>query len=228
MQKKIIITGINTGLGKAFFDYFNGKDKVRIIAISRRITEEQKRLLKAGTFDYVSIDFSNFTNTDTLQLDKYITKEDFVVFINNAATISPINKIGEFNDNDILNVVSINTVAPLLITNSIMRHEFKELKIINISSGAAHKPIVGWSLYCATKSANEMFFETLQSQENGSNVKVYNINPGVIDSNMQEFIRNTNEVVFPMINDFKALKKNNKLKTPKQAALDVLKEANVE
>lgn len=227
-MQKVIITGINTGLGKAFFDYFNTKDKVRIIAISRRITEQQKYLLEAKTFDYINIDFSNFNNTDTLQLDKYITKEDFVVFINNAATISPINKIGEFNDNDILNVVSINTVAPLLITNSIMRHEFKELKVINISSGAAHKPIVGWSLYCATKSANEMFFETLQSQENGSNVKIYNVNPGVIDSNMQEFIRNTNEVIFPTINDFKALKKNNKLKTPKQAALDVLKEANFE
>ena len=227
-MQKVIITGINTGLGKAFFDYFNTKDNVRIIAISRRITEQQKRLLEAKTFDCINIDFTDFTDTDKLQLDNYIAKDDFVIFINNAATISPINKIGQFKDSDILNVININTVTPLLITNSIMRQEFKALKIINISSGAAYRPIIGWSLYCATKSANEMFFETLQSQENGSKVKVYNVNPGVIDSNMQEFIRNTNEVIFPMINDFIALKNNNKLKTPEQAALDVLKEANVE
>jgi benzil reductase ((S)-benzoin forming) len=226
----VIITGINSGLGNAFFEHFINNSNYFIIGISRRITSSQKALLEADKFAHVLLDLMTLNDTsEQLNLGKYVSKESKAfIFINNAATIRPINAIGQFNDQDIIKSVTVNTMAPLLIANHILSLNLPNLKLINISSGAAKRPIVGWSLYCATKSANQLFFDTLKEQElNNDSIEVYNIDPGVLDSDMQEFIRNTDTEVFPMVNDFIQLKKDNQLKAPKLAALEILKECNV-
>lgn len=226
----VIITGINSGLGNAFFQHFINNSNYHIIGVSRRITSSQKALLEADKFTHLSLDLTMLNDTsEQLDLDKLISKQSkAVIFINNAATIRPINAVGQFDDHEIIKTVTVNTIAPLLITNHILSLNLPNLKLINISSGAAKRPIVGWSLYCATKSANQLFFDTLKEQElNNDSLEVYNIDPGVLDSDMQEFIRNTDAEVFPMVNDFIQLKKDHQLKEPKLAALEILKECNV-
>lgn len=225
----VIITGVNTGLGEAFFNYFIEKEKVKVIAISRKINDKQQALLSKQKFIHIVLDFKNLKDSKKqLDLKKFVSIQDSILFINNAATVQPIKSIGTFNDQDIINTITINTISPLIIINYIKNLMVTELKIINISSGASKNPIVGWALYCATKAANEMFVNTLTKQEEANkNIFVFNVDPGVLDSNMQLQIRATDEKDFPRLEDFKNFKKNNNLKQPKKAVLEILETCNL-
>ncbi|RZJ74455.1 MAG: SDR family NAD(P)-dependent oxidoreductase, partial [Flavobacterium sp.] len=85
--------------------------------------------------------------------------------------------------------------------------------IINISSGAALKPYFGWSVYCSTKAALNMLTQTLavEQAEEKNGVKVLAIAPGVVDTDMQVEIRNSNKADFKDLDRFVALKEEDGL-----------------
>ncbi|NNE32364.1 MAG: SDR family NAD(P)-dependent oxidoreductase [Winogradskyella sp.] len=229
-MQAVIITGINRGLGEAFFNFFISRSDYYIIAVSRKVTPSQEKLLKAQKFTIVHLDLAELRNPqEQLNLDQIIQNYKSILFINNAATINPINSIGDFNSYDISKNIAINVTAPLIITNYLMSLlGEKSLKIINISSGAANKAIVGWSLYCSSKASTEMFFNTLKKQEaTNKNIEIYNIDPGVMDSGMQESIRNSDSGVFPRVDDFKNLKSNQQLLKPENVVNSLISKLGI-
>ena len=227
MEKLIIITGVNKGLGEAFFNFFSSEKDTTILGISRNLNEEQKKIKnKFDKIIFIEKDLSTLKNIDEeLNLKAYyLTKFKEVIFINNAASINPIEAIGNFNDEAIFKTVQLNTIAPILLTNNIIKNNKSKLvRIFNISSGAAKSPIVGWGLYCITKSAIEMFFNTLKLQEaNNKNIEVNNIDPGIIDTDMQKKIRNKSVEIMPNVEHFKEYYNNKQLKSAKEVALGII------
>ncbi|MDB9873627.1 SDR family NAD(P)-dependent oxidoreductase, partial [Flavobacteriaceae bacterium] len=206
MKKLVIITGVNKGLGHAFFNLFLKEESITMIAISRNFNNEQKTI-KNKRVIFIEKDLSELNNVEEeLKLNTYYTDQyKEVIFINNAASINPIEAIGNFDNEAIVKAVQLNTIAPLLLTNNIVKsNRSKRVRIINISSGAAKRPIIGWSIYCSTKSANEMFFNTLKLQEeNNKNIEVHNLDPGVMDTDMQKNIRSKSENEMPNVELFK-------------------------
>jgi benzil reductase ((S)-benzoin forming) len=92
-----------------------------------------------------------------------------------------------------------------------------QLTLVNISSGAANRPINNWSLYCSTKAFNQMFFNVAESENEQH--RFFNINPGVLDTGMQESIRESD---FPDAEKFKELQKEGQLKSPFDVAKEIL------
>ncbi len=232
MGKLIIITGINKGLGNAFFNLFLKEEDITIIAISRHLNEEQKKIKNSNEhITFIEKDLSTLNSVDEeLKLNTYYTPQfKDVIFINNAASVNPIESIGNFKDEAIIKAVQLNTIAPILLTNNIIKNNTsKRVRIFNISSGAANRPIVGWGLYCSTKSANEMFFNTLKLQEeNNKNVEVYNLDPGVMDTDMQKSIRSKGEEIMPNVDAFKEYYEKEKLKPPNEVALEIVSTYNI-
>ncbi|MEE9361879.1 MAG: SDR family NAD(P)-dependent oxidoreductase [Cellulophaga sp.] len=228
-SKAIIITGVNRGLGEALVHLFTEKKEFLIIAISRRINSEQKKMEEIGKLVFIEKDLFYLKDVEKdIFLGRYLEGIDEICFINNASIINPIEKIGKFNSEDIYKLIQINTIVPLLISNYLLSNsENKRINFINISSGAATHPIEGWGLYCTSKSANDMFFEVLSKQESkNDNINVISIDPGVIDSGMQQLIRDTNPEVFPEIETFIKLKEQGKLLEPIEAAKRVLSKSN--
>ncbi|MFY0603980.1 MAG: SDR family NAD(P)-dependent oxidoreductase [Flavobacteriaceae bacterium] len=227
-MKVILITGINRGLGEAFFYHFLDKKDYLIVGISRQINQAQLSLLNEEKFVFIQADLQKIKSLENLNILRYFEKAEEVIYINNAATINPINKVGGFETKEIQDIIQLNTIAPIFISNYLFKEiSEKKITILNISSGASTSAIVGWSLYCATKAANEMFFNVLKAQEkDNSNVKVFNINPGVMNSGMQESIRNIDESVFPRVKEFIRLKEENKLLDPLEVVKRVLLETN--
>ncbi len=96
-------------------------------------------------------------------------------------------------------------------------HEHK-MSFVNISSGAANRAISNWSLYCSSKAFIQMFFNVAESEYKQH--RFFNIDPGVMDTNMQKSLR---ESYFPDVQLFKNLKKEGKLKLPLTVAQEILK-----
>jgi 3-oxoacyl-[acyl-carrier protein] reductase len=61
--------------------------------------------------------------------------------------------------------------------------------IVNISSGAAERPLEGWSAYCAAKAGLAMLTRSLGLECGGRGVNAYGLRPGVVDTAMQVTIR---------------------------------------
>src|SRR4029434_9648836 len=61
--------------------------------------------------------------------------------------------------------------------------------IINVSSGAAYRPLEGWSAYCAGKAGLAMLTRSIELETKGKGVRVFGFSPGTIDTEMQVKIR---------------------------------------
>jgi benzil reductase ((S)-benzoin forming) len=199
-MKSILITGVDTGIGRALFDSsFNDS---RIIGIAR-----DKHVVELRNNQHIIVaDLSKINKIDQINLENYIDNKDEIVFVNNASIIDPIMVNGNINTSSVVDIFNINCLAPVLLTQKILKIS-KGIKttIFNMSSGAAVRPIRGWSLYCSTKAANRMYFETVLAEYPTLNLIQYD--PGVVNTGMQSRIREISPDHFPdgrLFHDFHA------------------------
>ena len=61
--------------------------------------------------------------------------------------------------------------------------------IIDVSSGAAHRPMEGWAAYCSAKAGLAMLSQAIALESGTSAVRVFGLSPGVIDTDMQVTVR---------------------------------------
>jgi benzil reductase ((S)-benzoin forming) len=203
-MRAVVITGVSRGLGAAFFDVSNARGD-RILAVGRHFSPEQQLLRDERPVDVTlfSTDIADahwLPDYDTLR--SFLRDADEVVLIHNAAVVDPIGAVGRLSTEAITNSIAVNLTAPIVLTNTFLRAVPADAKvrILFISSGAAHRVIDGWSLYCTTKAAGETFFEVVASQVKGDDrISVANIDPGQMDTGMQENIRRaaTSGAFFP-------------------------------
>jgi len=213
----IFITGISKGLGKEFVDYFLTAGH-QVTGIGRSHSFDHPN------FTFIQCDLSNVIEVKSI---KFNSKENELVLINNAGVIGNIKRVSEQNESDIEEVMTVNAISPMILCQQMLRQTPLEnkLTIINISSGAANRPIPSWAAYCSSKIALDRFSETiyLEEQENGRNIKVFAVAPGVIDTPMQEKIRATNKVDFSSLDNFRSLHENGELTTTNDAVNKLVK-----
>jgi len=61
--------------------------------------------------------------------------------------------------------------------------------IVNVSSGAALRPLEGWSAYCAGKAGLAMLTRAIVVENAANNIRVFGFQPGTTDTDMQVTIR---------------------------------------
>jgi benzil reductase ((S)-benzoin forming) len=223
MKKIVVITGANKGLGKAFVDLALQDEDTVIVSLSRALHDDHAGASREKLI-LVPTDLSQRFSEDFLKIiDTVITEECTIFTLNNAGVILPINKVGSFSVTEIDTSVAVNVNYPVNLVNSLInRYPEHDMTIVNISSGASNNPISHWSLYGASKAYMIMFFKVLK-EENNKRLTVHNIDPGVLDTGMQQSIR---ENAFPRQNDFIAFKNNQILIAPTDAATKIFKEIN--
>jgi benzil reductase ((S)-benzoin forming) len=184
-----IITGTRRGLGNALKHQFE--------SVGWQVEE-----LNRPDFDLAAIDAGkladSFSSIDSSNLDR-------VVFVNNAAT-QTIAAAASLQPAEIRREITINVTSPIIAITIFLRN-FPRGEVANITSGAAAKAFPHWSLYCTAKAALESYVRTLEAE----GIRVFNLNPGVIDTDMQSAIRSSE---FPGVGEFIALKDSGKLRSP--------------
>ena len=224
-----IVTGTSKGLGKAIVERLvQDGNQIKVVSLGRSFHTDHVKYLhdKNLNVHFIEVDLSDtaMIKSKLKKLKNHIDKQDKIVFINNAASINPVNKIGAFREDDIIASININVVTPFMIINQLMKwFGNQEMIFLNISSGAANRPIDGWATYCAGKAYAKMLFDVLHEQTKESNkIQVLQLDPGVMDTGMQEQIRNADITVFPDRQMFIDYKDNQKLKTPGEVADSII------
>ena len=159
-----------------------------------------------------------------------------IVLINNAASLAPIGRLEDCTLEDLSSHLHVNVHAPLLLNRWLLKKTAKlsaRVVSVGVSSGAARSAYPGWSAYCLSKAANVMMSQCLMREEEerealGQNFdrsfKIWDFNPGVMETAMQELIRTQTEQTFPSREKFVALKDGNQLADPKDVACKLVRE----
>jgi len=179
-NKTVLITGTSSGIGKETALYFSNKDW-NVIATMRN-PEKRKNI------------FQNTNNIDTIHLDvldyssikkaiDYAEKKygSIDVLVNNAgyASFGPF----EISSQDhVEKQFKTNVLGLMDVTREILplMRKRKQGVIINVTSIAGRMTFPLYSLYNSTKWAVEGFSESLQFELRKFNIKVKNIEPGII------------------------------------------------
>lgn len=194
----VVITGASKGLGFCIAENLLdqrslvGEENI-VINISRSDSPTVNKNLVNINADLTGIE--NLEQFLSTHLDSYRDKTWVnIILINNAATINPISEITRITTEDLAKATNINFLTPFILTKYFVNNftNCQSLKIVNISSGAASSNIDGWSVYCSTKAALNRFTENMDS-EYSENKKVSFVifNPGIMDTAMQQGIRNS-------------------------------------
>jgi benzil reductase ((S)-benzoin forming) len=157
-------------------------------------------------------------------------KENFerIVLINNAGTLGDVGPLGVLDNDQLEKLFNINITAPAILMNAFVEHyktSSAEKIIMNISSGAGKNPVDGWSGYCASKAALDMISEVAAKEANlqGNSIKVFSVAPGVVDTEMQSQIRETDEQRFSGKKKFVNFKEQGQLADAGEVAGKLLK-----
>jgi len=215
------ITGTSTGIGKAIAERLLAKKEVTIFGLSRRQT------ISHPNYRHVAMDLSRPENLLQFEFPE-INRAERIVLINNAGVIGDIGFVGNKDNSIIVSTYNINIVSPsILINRFIKKYQSMETEktILNISSGAARHSIAAWSDYCASKSALDMFSQTVAEEQSflpeSQRFHVFSVAPGIVDTPMQDQIRDAGKERFPYHETFVDYKAQNLLTLPEEVAVGV-------
>jgi len=181
-----LVTGGNRGIGLATVKALAhaGAD-VHYTVRSQTALEECSRSLRAiGATGHLA----DMTDPDAMVR---VFHRRFDILVNNAAIIGPIGRILDVTLADWAVNIQTNLTSAFHATQLALRHMLGKGggTIINVSSGAAHRPQDGWSAYSAGKAGLAMLTRSVHMEYGGAGIRVFGLAPGVVDTDMQGTIR---------------------------------------
>ncbi|WP_188456571.1 (S)-benzoin forming benzil reductase [Virgibacillus oceani] len=217
-----VVTGVSRGLGESIAKLFLELG-INVVGVSRQRNKKLAEIAEQNnvTFQHFRCDLGNSDNIESIA--EQILKQIFVYepsalyVVNNAASLGPIDQSMHINSSELIRHVNVNTIAPMVFTNLFLKkaHELEIPMVgVTVTSGAANRPIYGWSAYCSTKASINMYTQTAALEQDvlKTGSKVIAFNPGVMDTAMQEEIRSSSYEEFKDVDKYKNFKKSNLLK----------------
>ncbi len=181
-KKVIVITGGNSGLGKAAAEILIQKNKVVILGRNKKEIVKTSKELKCEGFVCDITDAEQVKNVFLEIVNKY-KKVDCLI---NCAGVWIKGPIEENKPEDIRNAVLVNVLGTFLTVNILVPQLKKQKygRIINISSRAGLNSKSERSVYNASKWAVTGFTKCLQLELAPFNISVVGFYPGFIHTDL--------------------------------------------
>jgi len=188
--KSILVTGGTTGIGRATAILLasQGGNVITMGTTQEHLDDAIKDIKKSatGTVHGFLADLSTEEGIQKVfsEVDLHFGSLD--ILVNNAAM--PYGSVTEGDYSDWKHIVDTNLLAYLACTNEAVARmkENHGGHIVNIGSMSADVREKTGSVYVATKSAIQGFSESLRKQINPYGIKLTLIEPGAVDTDMQE------------------------------------------
>ncbi|HLE52606.1 MAG TPA: SDR family NAD(P)-dependent oxidoreductase [Anaerolineales bacterium] len=190
-KKTIIITGASRGLGAATAHIAAGYGASVVLNArsSSALEEVATEIRQAGGEAFVSSgDIGQWDVCYRIIADAIGQFSRIDAIVNNGGAIEPIAPISLADPQEWMRNWNVNALGPVMLVQKALPYLRKVCgRVINVSSGAAIRPIPGWGAYSMAKVAIQHFTGILAIEE--PSITAIAIRPGVIDTEMQRTIR---------------------------------------
>ena len=231
-KRLVILTGASRGLGAAMAEQLLTASTL-MLTLSRHPSPalQEKATVAGTTLEQWAIDVGHDIGA-TARLEAWLHQHAAAGFssaalINNAGLLGPVGPIDRSEAESLAAVLRVDLEAPMLLTAAFLRATRNwaiDKRVLNISSGAGRRPIVGWAAYCAAKAGVDHYSRVVALDEERlpNPARIVSLAPGVIDTDMQGELRAAEPAGFPDKFHFVELKVSGQLPTPQAAAQRVL------
>jgi len=192
LQGKIaLVTGASRGLGEGIARAL-ARDGAKVMLLARDGDLAQvvaREIADAGdTAEALACDVSDYPAIERAVADTRQRLGGLDILVNNAGVIEPIAELAASEPAVWARNIQINLVGAYNVVRAVIGGMLTGGgSIINVSSGAAYRPLEGWSSYCAAKAGLAMMTRSVALEAPG--VRIFGFSPGTIDTDMQVKIR---------------------------------------
>lgn len=220
----IIITGATGGIGRCLVDCALASHTTERVYCRYRDEQKFRNLFGQHNTKIVEEkhDARCLEEGSSILNELYRNRPQSLACIYTMFTIRPIKRMGTYNIEELKDNLYTNVLDLMVFTNALLRFQQEcsvQLRLINIDSGAAYKPLEGWAMYSASKAYVNMILKTVQLEN--PDIKIVTYEPGVVDTQMQETIRKTDEKIFGQVGRFNEYFQKKQLHRPDEIAKDI-------
>ena len=182
-NKTILVTGASSGIGKATaVECSKLGAKLIITGRNKERLNDTLALLEGDNHQMFVADLSIESEIDTL-IDSLPLLDGCV---NNAGIIEHL-LVQFINDEKLNNIFSVNTFAPILITQKLVKKKKLNKGSSIVFTSSLTGPFIsyaGGSLYAATKGAIHGFVKGAALDLASKGIRLNTVNPGMIETNI--------------------------------------------
>lgn len=198
--KIAIVTGTSSGIGAGLSETLLNEGW-SVLGIARREVK-----LDSPNYEHLMADLADLTQLEdqvTPRIAAILQTQKFqrVALVNNAAAIGALKPLEDIPPAKLSYLYTVNVITPAILMGAVAKMVASEtwLKIVNISSGAAHGGLPGLADYAGSKAALRLTGMTLSAEfesQGRSRASLLSYEPGIVDTEMQLQARNTS-TAFP-------------------------------
>ena len=232
-QHLYILTGASRGMGLAIAQQLLAP-KHTLLCVSRHASDvlaAQAAEATQSTLTQWTLDLADgaMASAKLAEWLASLSAESFAsaTLINNAASLPAISPLRDASAHDIARTLRVGLESVMQLTAAFLgstRTWACPRRVLNISSGNGRRAMASQSIYSAVKAGMDHYTRCVALEEAAvtGGAKLCSLAPGIIDTDMQTHLRDTDPEKFPSRESFVQYKQNGDLLSPKAGAARVL------
>ena len=188
-EQVVIVTGASRGIGAAAAIALGQAGATVMLAArdGRLVSDIAGQIVAGGGKASASVcDVSDYGAVAQLVAETTGRFGRVDTLINNAGVLTPIAGLADGDPAAWAESIQINVIGAYNAIRAVLPGMIAQGggTIVNLSSGAALRPVEGWSAYCTGKAALHMVTRAIALETAGKNIRAFGFQPGMTDTNM--------------------------------------------
>ncbi|MFD3661325.1 oxidoreductase [Streptomyces sp. NPDC058659] len=185
MSKVWLITGANSGFGRAFAEAAIAAGDVVVAAARRPGTLDELVAAHPDQVDAVALDVTDTAAVDRVVADAAERHGRIDVLVNNAGR-THVGSVEETADAELRSLFDLHVFGPAALTRAVLPHmrARRSGAIVQLSSVGGQASMAGFGAYSATKFALEGLSEALAAEVGPLGIRVLIVEPGAFRTSL--------------------------------------------
>ncbi|QGJ71099.1 Short-chain dehydrogenase [Planctomycetales bacterium 10988] len=213
LPKRVLITGVHTGVGHALADYYLQQGS-QVWGISRSRPED---LSKHPAFDFLSLDLTDHDRVGP-EIKHWLHEVDHFDFVLlNAGILGSFGDLREADLDEMKQVMELNLWANKSVVDALDAAVDRIQQMVFMSSGASVNGNRGWRGYALSKAALNMMAMLYAAELTGTHCSAFA--PGIVETTMQDQLQSfPQDERFPSLEALRSKRNTSAMPTPGEAA----------